>query len=99
MIDNLADRSCAGVPAVRKTLVAEHGCEGLELDYELKLVIFLTARIDGETNHAEKEFAAAVARKVEWFAAHDRLLEARVLAQPGYDLSALKFGKQHAAWG
>ncbi len=99
MIDSLADRSCSDLTALRKSLIAEHGCEGLELDYELKLVLFLTARIDGETNHAEKEFAAAVARKAEWFAAHDRLLEARVYAQPGYDLSALKFGKQHAAWG
>jgi len=99
MIETLADRSCAGLPALRKNLVATHGCEALELDYELKLVLFLTSRIDGETNHAEKEFAAAVARRIDWSAAHDRLLEARVLAQPGYDLSALRFGKQHAAWG
>ncbi len=99
MIDSLADRSSAGVPALRKSLVTEHGCEALELDYELKLVLFLTARIDGETNHAEKEFGAAVASKIEWSAAHERLLEARVFAQPNYDLSALRFGKQHAAWG
>lgn len=99
MLDRLADLASSGIPALRKTLLAEHGCEALELDYELKLVLFLTARIDGETNHAEKEFAAAVGRKIEWSAAHERLLEARVLAQPGYDLSALRFGKQHAAWG
>jgi len=98
-MESLATRCCAGVPALRKTLVSEHGCEALELDYELKLVLFLTARIDGETNHAEKEFAAEVGRKIDWSAAHDRLLEARVFAQPGYDLSALRFGKQHAAWG
>jgi AAA+ superfamily predicted ATPase len=99
MTDSLADRSCAKVPTLKKSLAAEHGCDALELDYELKLVLFLTARIDGATNHAEKEFAAAVARKIDWSATHERLLEARVLAQPGYDLSALKFGKQHAAWG
>ena len=99
MINSLADRSCASVPALRKSLVAEHGCEAMELDYELKLVLFLTARIDGETNHAEKEFATAVARKIEWSAAHERLLEARVFAQPNYDLSALRFGQQHPTWG
>ena len=99
MINSLADRSCTSVPALRKSLVAEHGCEVMELDYELKLVLFLTARIDGETNHAEKEFATAVARKIEWSAAHERLLEARVFAQPNYDLSALRFGQQHPAWG
>jgi AAA+ superfamily predicted ATPase len=99
MTDSLADRSCAGVPTLKKSLAAEHGCDALELDYELKLVLFLTARIDGATNHAEKEFAAAVARKIDWSATHERLLEARVLAQPNYDLSALRFGKQHAAWG
>ena len=65
MINSLADRSCASVPTLRKSLVTEHGCEAMELDYELKLVLFLTARIDGETNHAEKEFATAVARKIE----------------------------------
>ena len=99
MPEPLADRASRGVSAVRKTLIAEQGCEALELDYELKLVLFLTARIDGETNHAERQYAAAVGGKIEWSAAHDRLLEARVLAQPSYDLSALRFGKMHPAWG
>lgn len=99
MINSLADQACAGVPALRKSLIAEHGCEALQLDYELKLVLFLTARIDGDSNHAENEFASAVARKIDWSAAHERLLEARVFAQPNYDLSALRFGKQHAIWG
>ena len=99
MPENLADRAARAVPAVRKALIAEQGCEALELDYELKLVLFLTARIDGETNHAEKQYAAAVGRNIEWSAAHDRLLEARVLAQPSYDLSALRFGGMHPAWG
>ncbi len=99
MPEILAERASRGVAAVRKSLIAEQGCEALELDYELKLVLFLTARIDGETNHAEKQFTASVGRKIEWSAAHDRLLEARVLAQPSYDLSALRFGKIHPAWG
>ena len=99
MSELLADRASRQVPAVRKTLISEHGCEALELDYELKLILFLTARIDGETNHAEKQYAAAVGRNAEWSAAHDRLLEARVLAQPSYDLAALKFGKAHPSWG
>jgi stage V sporulation protein K len=99
MPELIAERASRGVSAVRKLLIAEQGCEALELDYELKLVLFLTARIDGETNHAEKQYAAEVGRKIEWSAAHDRLLEARVLAQPSYDLSALRFGKMHPAWG
>ncbi len=99
MPEILADRASRGVPAVRKSLIAEHGCEALQLDYELKLVLFLTARIDGETNRPEKEFAAAVGRNIEWSSAHDRLLEARVLAQPSYDLSALRFGGMHPTWG
>ena len=99
MPDLLAERASRGVSVVRKSLIAEQGCEALELDYELKLVLFLTARIDGETNHAEKQYAADVGRIIEWSAAHDRLLEARVLAQPSYDLSALRFGGMHPAWG
>jgi stage V sporulation protein K len=99
MPEDLADRAARGVSSVKKSLIAEHGCEALELDYEIKLVLFLTARIDGETNHAEKQFAAAVGRKIEWSTAHDRLLEARVLAQPSYDLSALRFGGMYPAWG
>jgi stage V sporulation protein K len=95
----LAERASRGISTVKKLLIAEQGCEALELDYELKLVLFLTARIDGETNHAEKHYAADVGRIVEWSAAQDRLLEARVLAQPSYDLSALRFGKLHPAWG
>ena len=99
MPENRADRAARGVSRVKKSLIAEHGCEALELDYEIKLVLFLTARIDGETNHAEKQYAADVGRKIDWSAAHDRLLEARVLAQPSYDLSALRFGGIHPAWG
>jgi len=99
MLEPLADRSCRAVLAVRKALIAEQGCEALELDYELNLVLFLTARIDGEINYAEKDFTAEVGRKLEWSAAHDRLLEARVLAQPSYDLAALRFGKMHPVWG
>ena len=99
MSEILADRACRGVPATKKSLVTEQGCEALELDYELKLVLFLTARIDGEINHAENQYATAVGRKIEWSAAHDRLLEARVLAQPSYDLSAMRFGGMHPAWG
>lgn len=95
----LADRSSQGVAAVRKSLIAEHGCEALQLDFELKLVLFLTSRIDGDVNHAEKQFTAALATRIDWSTAHDRLLEARVLAQPSYDLSLLKFGAEHPAWG
>ncbi|MEO5712884.1 MAG: AAA family ATPase [Luteolibacter sp.] len=99
MPEALAERASRGVSAVRKSLIAEQGCEALQLDYELKLVLFLTGRIDGELNPAEKQFTSEVGRRFEWSAAHDRLLEARVLAQPSYDLSALRFGGMHAAWG
>ncbi len=95
----LAERSSRGICTVKKSLIAGQGCEALELDYELKLVLFLTARIDGETNHAEKQYASDVGRILDWSAAQDRMLEARVLAQPSYDLSALRFGKMHPAWG
>jgi len=96
---SIAERAARGLREIRATLVSKEGCEALELDYELKLLLFLTARIDGETNHAEKQFVDAIGRRLEWSGAHERLLEGRVLAQPGYDLSALRFGKEHPAWG
>jgi stage V sporulation protein K len=99
MIESLAHRSCTGLSAVRKSLVSEHGCEPMELDYEIKLLLFLAARIDGETNLAENTFASSVARLIEWSPTHERMLESRVLAQPSYDLAALRFGAQHPAWG
>ena len=64
MPDSLAERASRGVSAARKSLIAEQGCEALQLDYELKLVLFLTARIDGEINHAEKQYTAAVGRLI-----------------------------------
>lgn len=99
MATPISDRAVRGIPEVRATLAATEGCEPMELDYELKLVLFLTARIDGETNHSEKQFAEAVAKRLEWSGAHERLLEGRVVAQPGYDLAALRFGKEHTVWG
>lgn len=99
MIETLANRSAVGLPAARKSLVAEHGCEQMELDYEIKLLLFLSARIDGETNLAETTFASAVARIMEWSPTHERMLESRVLAQPSYDLAALRFGVMYPSWG
>ncbi len=99
LAESLATRSCAGFPLLRKSLVAEHNCDPMEIDYEIKLLLFLSARIDGLENHAEKVFAEAVAKVLEWSPAHDRILESRVLAQPTYDLSALRFGAMYPAMG
>ena len=99
MPENLVTRATREISALKKSLITEHGCDAFQLDYEIKLVLFLTARIDGETNHAEKQFSSEVAQKIEWSAAHERLLESRVLAQPSYDLSHLRFGKIHSTWG
>lgn len=99
MPESLAKRALQGVAATRKPLETEHGCEPMQLDYELKLVLFLAAMIDGGMNAAEKAFASELAAHLEWSAAHERLLDGRILAQPGYDLEALRFGKDHPRWG
>lgn len=99
MPEELARRTARDTLALRKSLVAEQGCQAYELDYEIKLVLFLTAMIDGASNPLEKRYGATVARLMEWSGAHEQLLDARVLAQPDYDLSALHLGRKHPAWG
>ena len=99
MPDSPAQRVARPIPALRKSMETEHGCDAMQLDYELKLVLFLSSMIDGGMNAAEKSFCAELARVLEWSAAHERLLDGKILAQPSYDSAALRFGKDHPAWG
>ena len=47
MPDSPAQRVARPIPALRKSLETEHGCDAMQLDYELKLVLFLSSMIDG----------------------------------------------------
>ena len=92
MPESSAKRVTSAIPALRKSLETEHGCDSMQLDYELKLVLFLSAMIDGGLNAAEKSFCTELAAALGWSAAHERLLDGKILAQPSYDSAALRFG-------
>lgn len=80
-------------------LAQDEGIAPFDLDYELRLILFLTTRIDGHLNESEKRYARAVGRNLDWSVSHEHLLDGRIMAQPSYDLEAIRFGRKFPAWG
>ncbi|QQL45679.1 AAA family ATPase [Sulfuriroseicoccus oceanibius] len=99
MPETLAYRCTQGAAELMHGLVASEGIAPLDLDYELWFVVFLSSRIDGGLSEREKRYARAVAAQLGWSSAHEHLLDGRIMSQPSYDLSAVRYGREHAAWG
>ena len=99
MPESLAYRCTQGASAVMQKLAADEGIAPFDLDYELRLVLFLSTRIDGHLNAQEKRYSRAVGRNLDWSVSHEHLLDGRIMAQPSYDLAAIRFGRKFPAWG
>ena len=63
-----------------------------EVDYEVRLVIFLAIHIDGQADIEESHFMRAAAQQLDWSPLYQRLLLNRIEQQPGYDLDLFKIG-------
>lgn len=99
MPESIAYRCSQGVSAEIKRLSKEEGVATFDLDYELRLILFLSTRIDGHLNNDEKLYSRAVGRNLDWSVAHESLLDGRVMAQPSYELSAIQYGRKYSRWG
>lgn len=99
MPESLAYRCIQGAGVVMQKLVHEDGVAPFDLDYELRLVLFLTSRIDGHLNENEKHYARAVGQNLNWSVSHENLLDGKIMAQPSYDLAEIRYGKKYAEWG
>jgi len=99
MPEALAYRCTQGASELMRGLSGAEGIAPLDLDYELWFVVFLSSRIDGALSEREKRYGRAVAAQLGWSSAHEHLLAARIMSLPSYDLGAIRFGRQHAAWG
>ena len=61
-----------------------------EVDYEIRMALFLTANIDGLAEWREKAFLSEVGRQLEWSSLYQNLLQTKIEKQPSYTLDALK---------
>jgi stage V sporulation protein K len=87
--DSLAHQALKDYRALRTEAVRARHLSDFELDFELRLLLFLTALIDGQENPTEKEFQAATARLLGWSSMYDGLLLNRIHSLPSYDLEHL----------
>jgi len=99
MPESIAYRCTQGISSELKRLCREEGIASFDLDYELRLVLFLSTRIDGHLSDSEKRYSRAVGKNLNWSIAHEHLLDGRIMAQPSYDFEALRYGRQHPTWG
>lgn len=85
--------------AVKKELCARHSHSDFEMDYELRLALFLTAFIDGAPRIDEKNFIQHASRFLDWSSTYESLLLSKIEKQPGYDLDQLRIARQHPSLG
>lgn len=69
-----------------------------ELEYELALVHFLGAYMDGVESQAEKTWQAQMRHQLGWSDFQFQVLRDRILKEPSYELSSLKIAQKEVNW-
>lgn len=90
----LADFAKARQSAVQGRVHSE-----FEIDFELRLLLFLTAWIDGEESPEERAFMEATATLLRWSPMYASLLKSRVDSLPHYDLDQFAIGRRDTELG
>lgn len=95
----IAKEVLAEYASIKQKALASGGYSDFQIDFELRLALFLTALIDGDTNASERAFIKAVNQCLGWSDFHDRLLTDRIAALPSYDLDHFVAGRADRALG
>ncbi|AWT60743.1 MAG: Stage V sporulation protein K [Candidatus Moanabacter tarae] len=80
------------IDATKRELQRQGLVSEFEIDYEIRMILFLVAHIDGEVSSAESRLSEAVARRMNWSPMYRNLLQAKIEKQPTYSLENLKIG-------
>ena len=100
MDSSLILQAClGGVGTVKRDLLHRSLASEFDIDYEMRLVLFLAAYIDGSVGAWERRFAAKAAEALEWSPMYHDLLVGKIEKQPSYQLGSLRLATQHQDFG
>ena len=78
------------VNTVKRNLQTHSLVSEFEIDYEIRMILFLTSNIDGEVNLSEISFSRELAKFLDWSPMYENLLKSKIEKQPSYQLENLK---------
>lgn len=91
-ISEIVDFCLKDIDATKRELQRQGLVSEFEIDYEIRMILFLVAHIDGEVSAAESRLAEAVAERMNWSPMYRNLLQAKIEKQPTYSLENLRIG-------
>lgn len=87
------------IKTVKRDLDSKSPVSEFDIDYEIRLVLFLSANIDGRMDQDEIRFTRDVARYMGWSHLHESLLQGKIDKLPSYRLEDLRASKEHIELG
>lgn len=89
-------RSCLGdIGSIKRSLEKKSLVSDFDIDYEIRLILFLTAHIDGPVTGSERRFIEQVGRALDWSHMYHGLLVGKIEKQPSYQLESIRIAKAH----
>ncbi|MFT4640252.1 MAG: stage V sporulation protein K [Verrucomicrobiales bacterium] len=95
----IAKAALADYYETRTAVVRERAYSDFEIDFELRLLFFLTTHIDGDEASEETAFLTEGARSLGWSTMYETLLLNRIHGLPIYDLEQLAISRQEPSLG
>ena len=95
----IAKAALADYLQTRTAVVRERAYSEFEIDFELRLLLFLTMHIDGDAASEETAFLAEGARSLGWSTMYETLLVNRIHGLPNYDLEQLAISRREPSLG
>lgn len=95
----LAESALKPYLELRRELMRARQYSEFEIDFELRLLLFLTALIDGAEGHDEREFMSSAGRLLKWSEMYHTLLINRIHGLPSYDLGHLAIASKEEELG
>ncbi len=94
-LEKLVDICLENIKSIKSEILGKSFASEFEIDYEIRLIVFLASMIDGDVNFSEQRFLREVARKMHWSNLYQSLLKSKIEKQPSYQLENLRVANQH----
>ncbi len=83
------------IQSVKQDLQSKNLVSEFDVDYEIRLILFLSAHIDGHIKTDEVQFIREIAQSMQWSHLYESLLQGKIDKQPSYQLEDIRTAKHH----
>ncbi len=87
------------IKSVKRELQSKNLVSEFDIDYEIRLILFLAAHIDGHIKTDEVQFIREASQIQEWSHLYESLLQGKIDKQSSYQLEDIRAAKQHPELG